>query len=115
LRLVRLLTFIKGVEQLRVIVAGLVQGLRSVTYIVLLLFLVIYIFAIVASLTFGINDPARFGTVPVSMVSLFQVDNTRKFPPTCLTSRNLRRTNIFIFVPDPASGVNTVKLGSNGL
>ena len=111
MRLVRLLTFIKGVEQLRVIVAGLIQGLRSVTYIVLLLFLVIYIFAIVASLTFGINDPARFGTVPVSMVSLFQVDNTRKFPP----SRNLRRTNIFVFVPDPASGVNTVKLGGNGL
>jgi hypothetical protein len=34
LRLVRLLTFIKGVQQLRVIVSGLVTGLKSVSYIV---------------------------------------------------------------------------------
>ena len=46
LRLARLLTFIKGVQQLRVIVSGLVMGLNSVLYIVVLLFLVIYIFSI---------------------------------------------------------------------
>jgi hypothetical protein len=42
MRLIRLLTFIKGVPQLRVIISGLIQGLKSVTYIVMLLFLVIY-------------------------------------------------------------------------
>lgn len=46
LRLVRLLTFIKGVQQLRVIVSGLITGMKSVLYIVVLLFLVIYIFSI---------------------------------------------------------------------
>lgn len=46
LRLVRLFTFIKGVQQLRVIVSGLITGMKSVLYIVVLLFLVIYIFSI---------------------------------------------------------------------
>ena len=73
LRLVRLLTFIKGVEQLRVIVSGLITGLKSVSYIVMLLFLVIYIFAIMGCLFFGTNDPARFGSISQAMLSLFQV------------------------------------------
>ena len=42
MRLLRLLTFVKGVPQLRVILSGLIQGLKSVTYIVMLLLLVIY-------------------------------------------------------------------------
>lgn len=37
------------------------------TDIVVLLFLVIYIFAIMACLLFGLNDTARFGTVPQAM------------------------------------------------
>jgi len=63
LRLVRLLTFVKGIKQLRVIVSGLLTGIKSVSYIVILLILVIYMFAILACLLFGDNDPARFGTV----------------------------------------------------
>ena len=59
LRLVRLLTFIKGVQQLRVIVVGLIQGMRSVTYIVLLLFLVIYLFAIMVGVFLPNSPPPR--------------------------------------------------------
>lgn len=73
LRLVRLLTFVKGAPVLRVIVIGLIQGLKSVFYIVILLLLVIYIFAILGTLLFGLNDPAHFGSVSISMLSLFQV------------------------------------------
>lgn len=73
LRLVRLLTFIKNVPVLRVIIVGLVQGLKSVTYIVMLLFLVIYIFAILGCLIFGENDPNHFGGVHLAMLALFQV------------------------------------------
>ena len=40
LRLVRLLTFVKGVPMLRGIIQGIGSGLKSVSYIVLLLFLI---------------------------------------------------------------------------
>ena len=80
LRLVRLLTFVKGVPQLKIIVAGLFEGLKSVAYILILLALVIYISSIMSVLFFGLNDPARFGNVPIAMVSLFQVKSSIKTP-----------------------------------
>ena len=73
LRLIRLLTFVKNVPQLRVIIVGLITGLRSVVYIVMLLFLLIYIFSIMGCVFFGLNDPFRFGTLPLSMLTLFTV------------------------------------------
>jgi hypothetical protein len=56
LRLARLFTFIKGVQQLRVIVSGLFMGLNSVLYIVVLLFLVIYIFSIMVKNGFMVKN-----------------------------------------------------------
>jgi len=73
LRLVRLFTFVKAVPTLRSILGGLIVGLQSVTYIVILLFLIIYIFAIISCMFFGRNDPARFGDIATSMLSLYQV------------------------------------------
>lgn len=52
-RLLRLLSLVKNVTQLRVIVIGLVQGMKSSLYIVMLLVMVIYIFSIVAVDLFG--------------------------------------------------------------
>jgi hypothetical protein len=86
LRLVRLLTFIKGVPQLQVIVSGLVTGLKSVTYIVMLLLLMIYMCAILACLFFGANDPGRFGSVAMSMLSLFQVSTLASWSSVAYTS-----------------------------
>jgi voltage-gated sodium channel len=80
IRLVRLITrnlqlyrFVKNVSQLRMIIDGLAAGLKSVVYIVILLALLIYLFAIIGCIIFGLNDPARFGTVGSSMVTLFVI------------------------------------------
>ena len=73
LRLVRLLTLIKSVPVLRAIITGLIVGMKSVCYIVILLFLVMYIFAILGVISLGSNDPARFSTVRIAMLTLFQV------------------------------------------
>jgi len=51
LRLLRLLALIKTIKQLNVIVVGLVQGFKSSGYIIVLLVMIIYIFAIVVSET----------------------------------------------------------------
>lgn len=49
MRLVRLLSLVKSIKQLRVIVIGLVQGIKSSGYIIILLIMFIYIFAIVVT------------------------------------------------------------------
>lgn len=51
----------------QVIVEGLIAGLNSVGYIVVLLLLVIYLFAVLGVQTFGSNDPANFGTVSIAV------------------------------------------------
>ena len=86
LRLVRLLTFVKNVPQLRVIIVGLVNGMKSVLYIVMLLFLVIYMFAILGSIIFGPNDPGHFGTVTISMMTLFQTSTLGSWTSIAYTS-----------------------------
>ena len=73
MRLMRLLSLLKSIKQLRVIVVGLIQGCRSSIYVLLLLVIIIYVFAVVAVNWFGANDPGNFGTVTIAMMTLFQV------------------------------------------
>lgn len=64
---------IRKVPQLQVIVAGLMYGMTSISYIAALLFLVYYIFGIVAVLLFKENDPFNFATLPLAILTLFRV------------------------------------------
>ena len=52
---------------------GLAAAQKSVGYILMLLLLVDYIFAVLGVVMFAENDPANFGTVPIAMLTLFQV------------------------------------------
>lgn len=55
-------------------------------YILLLLVLVIYIFAVLGVTLFGLNDPANFGTVPMAMLTLFQVSTFCNWSAIALVS-----------------------------
>merc|ERR1712196_51575 len=48
-------------------------GLKSITYILLLLVIVFYIYAVMSIDLFGRSDPFHFGTLGIAMVSLFRV------------------------------------------
>ena len=72
LRLMRLLKLVGKVKRLQVIVVGLAKGLGSVTYIVLLLLLVFYLFAVLGVGTFRRNDPFHFGSIGFTMIHLFR-------------------------------------------
>lgn len=61
IRLFRLLNLAKNVQQLRVIVRGLSDGMRSVGPVLMLLFLVLYIYAIAGTAFFSKNMPSHFG------------------------------------------------------
>jgi voltage-gated sodium channel len=102
LRLMRLLKLVGKVKQLQVIVMGLAKGLGSVSYIMLLMLLVFYLFAVLGlvyagfpfilvardhpsvisflntlSFVFSVqcfrkNDPFHFGGLGIAMISLFR-------------------------------------------
>lgn len=71
-RLMRLGKLIKKIPALQMIVQGLIGGLSSIGYILILLFLVHYLFGVVGFFLFNENDPFHFGNVPMAMITLFR-------------------------------------------
>jgi voltage-gated sodium channel len=73
LRLLRVLKLMKSIPQLQVIVYGLLKGMSSISYIMLLLCFVFYTFGVTSIIFFRANDPWHFGSLGTSMVTLFRV------------------------------------------
>lgn len=71
-RLMRLAKLIKKIPALQMIVRGLTGGLSSIAYILLLLVLVFYLFAVTGFYLFSDNDPFHFGTLPIAMITMFR-------------------------------------------
>jgi voltage-gated sodium channel len=69
----RLFKLVNKVKQLQVIVMGLARGLGSCTYIVMLLLLIFYLYAIVGCGCFRRNDPFHFGGLGISMFTLYRI------------------------------------------
>ncbi|MEO3998087.1 ion transporter [Mesorhizobium sp. CAU 1732] len=73
LRILRILRLISIVPSLRRVVSGLVAALPGMGSIVLLLSLVFYVFAVMATKLFGTTFPETFGTLGSSAYTLFEI------------------------------------------
>jgi voltage-gated sodium channel len=72
LRILRALRLITAVPSLRKVVAGLIGALPGMGSIAMLLALVYYVFAVMATKLFGGTNPELFGTLGASAYTLFQ-------------------------------------------
>jgi voltage-gated sodium channel len=72
LRLLRVLRLFKALPRLQVLVGALLKSIPSMFYVTLLLLLLFYVYAVAATFLFGANDPIHFGTLHISMLSLFR-------------------------------------------
>jgi voltage-gated sodium channel len=73
LRILRVLRLITAVPTLRRVVAGLIASLPGMGSIVLLIGLIYYVFAVMASKLFGDDNPNLFGTLGDALWTLFTV------------------------------------------
>jgi len=73
LRILRVLRLVSVVPSLRRVVSGLVSALPGMGSIVLLLGLVFYVFAVMATKLFGQTFPDTFGSLAASAYTLFEV------------------------------------------
>lgn len=73
LRILRVLRLISVVPSLRRVVTGFVAALPGMGSIVLLLGLVFYVFAVMATKLYGASFPELFGSIASSLFTLFQV------------------------------------------
>lgn len=72
-RLARLGKLIKKIPALLMIVNGLIDGMKSISYIMFLLVLIFYIYGVIGFYLFSVNDPFHFGSLPLAMLTLFRV------------------------------------------
>lgn len=72
-RILRALRMITVLPRLRLLVNALLKSIPSLGYIGVLLGLHFYIYSVVGTVTFGANDPIRFGSLHATASTLFQV------------------------------------------
>jgi voltage-gated sodium channel len=72
-RLLRALRLLTMLPRLQILVSALLKSIPALGYVGILLLLHFYIYAVMGTFLFRENDPVRFGDLPRSMLSLFQV------------------------------------------
>ena len=72
-RVLRVFRVISIFPRLQILVNALLKSIPSMGYVIVLLALIFYIYAVIGSFLFGIKDPVHFGNLHDSMITLFKV------------------------------------------
>ena len=72
-RILRVLKLVTAVPKLQILVGALLKSIPSMFYVSVLLSLLFYVYAVMATFMFKGNDPLHFGSLELSMLSLFRV------------------------------------------
>jgi voltage-gated sodium channel len=72
-RILRTLRLISAVPRLQLVVTSLIKSMPSMAYVGGLLFLLFYVYGVLGVFLWQGNDPAHFGNLKLSMLSLFRV------------------------------------------
>lgn len=72
-RILRVMRLITAIPKLQILVNALLRSIPSMFYVSVLLVLLFYIYAVMATFMFKGNDPLHFGSLELSMLSLFRV------------------------------------------
>lgn len=72
-RILRILRLVTKIDRLRHLVESLLRALPSIGWIVVLMLMVFYIFAVMGTKLFGDTFPEYFGHLGASLYSLFQI------------------------------------------
>jgi voltage-gated sodium channel len=73
LRVIRAMRLLSVVPQMRAVVQALLDALPGMGAVIIMISIVFYVFAVMATLMYGANFPQWFGTLGRSLYSLFQI------------------------------------------
>ncbi|WP_117234000.1 ion transporter [Vibrio maerlii] len=72
-RIFRVLRMVSIIPELRLLINSLVKALPQLSYVMLLMFIIFYIYAAVGSTFFASVNPVLWGDISISMLTLFRV------------------------------------------
>jgi len=99
LRILRAFRLVSVVPAMRSIIEALIKSIPGLSSIMLLLTLVFYVFAVMATRLYGDSNPELFGTLGVSMFSLFQVMTMEGWPDIVTAVMEQHRWALLFFIP----------------
>lgn len=73
LRLLRVLRLIRTLPDLQIILGALFRSLPSMGYVLVLMLLLLYVYAVAGVFLFGANDPFHFGNLHTALLTLFSI------------------------------------------
>jgi voltage-gated sodium channel len=73
LRLLRVLKLLRAVPQMRMIIAGLLAGMQNAIFILVLILIIFYMFAVCGVMLFAKQDPWNFGNLGNAFTTLFRL------------------------------------------
>jgi voltage-gated sodium channel len=79
-RLLRVVRLVTVLPDLRVLVRAMARSIPPITSLVVLTLLIMYVFAMVGWILFHEEDPANWGNIGDSMLSLFQILTLENWP-----------------------------------
>jgi len=71
-RILRVFRLVSAMPKLQLLVGALLKSIPSMSYVGILLFLLFYIYAVIGTFMFGLNDPIHFGSLQATMMTLFK-------------------------------------------
>jgi len=102
-RLLRVLRLVTVLPRMQILVGTLLKSIPSMGYVGLMLALHFYIFAVLGVFLFGVNDPLNFGSLPVTLLSLFETVTLEGW----IETMDIQRLGSAAF-PDLYSGTNAI-------
>lgn len=73
LRLLRVLRLIRTLPDLQIILGALLRSIPSIGYVLVLMLLLLYVYAVAGVFLFGTNDPFHFGNLHTALLTLFSI------------------------------------------
>jgi len=73
IRLLRVLRLIRTLPDLQIILGALLRSIPSIGYVLLLMLLLLYVYAVAGVFLFGPNDPFHFGNLHSALLTLFSI------------------------------------------
>ncbi len=97
-RVLRVLRVITVIPRMRVVVSALLDSLPGIASVGVVLTLIIYVFAVIASNLYGAEHPERFGDVFASMYTLFQIMTLEGWPDIAASVAETHRRSWVFFL-----------------
>lgn len=107
-RLLRVLRLISAVRELRMIVAALVRSIPSVGHVILLMSIIVYIYAIIGYQLFHQHDPKHWGSLGISVLTLFNIITLEGWTIVMETAMELHSWSWLYFVSYVVAGTFVV-------